>query len=273
MWRRNNLVQIVLVAASLGRSVTDAFAVVRPAASLTTSPVRQPTSSFHDRRMAATDDDPEKGPEIEEKEASGARKPRRRKRKVQVAVVEEEAVVEAAVELKPRRSEAAVAFSVTDVRTLVGGASPAANLSEAAAPTGSAKEVATTTTMATRSPVSTGGATTSSDSLEQLLQDAKDMQALEDTREDKGDSAESSITATIRNVISTIVTVDFFVVCTFLLWFLAGVFSSYVLKNDAVQIAFNSNFQLLVQPALGILMIGSLAGAVFEEKDDEGETY
>jgi hypothetical protein len=53
---------------------------------------------------------------------------------------------------------------------------------------------------------------------------------------------------TIFEVISTIVTVDFFVVLALLAWFLAGIFCSYVLKDDAVQIAFNMNFERLTQP-------------------------
>jgi hypothetical protein len=52
----------------------------------------------------------------------------------------------------------------------------------------------------------------------------------------------------IFEVISTIVTVDFFLVLALLVWFLAGIFCSYVLKDDAVQIAFNMNFERLTQP-------------------------
>merc|ERR1711937_1056766 len=74
----------------------------------------------------------------------------------------------------------------------------------------------------------------------------------------KGDS--------LRNTVSTIVTVDFFVVLLLLGWFLLGIFCSSILKNDFVQIAFNNNFNTLVQPALGILMIGSAAGAVWKEE-------
>jgi hypothetical protein len=103
------------------------------------------------------------------------------------------------------------------------------------------------------------------DSLEQLLADARQMREERDKEEEGG----FSIPDSVRNVISTIVTIDFFVVCALLVWFLTGIFGSYVLKNDAIQIAFNGIFQPVVQPALGILMIGSAAGAVFKKEEDE----
>ena len=88
-----------------------------------------------------------------------------------------------------------------------------------------------------------------------------------------GDDDETATTPVkaIRNALSTLVIADFFVVCFFLLWFLAGIFASYVLKNDDVQIAFNGLFQPVVQPALGILMIAAIADRVFAPQEvDEG---
>jgi len=99
------------------------------------------------------------------------------------------------------------------------------------------------------------------------------MQSAQDKQlQDSVDAGESqfSVVETARNVISTVVTVDFFVVCFFLVWFLAGIATRSLTDNDAVQIAFNNQFSTLVQPALGILMIGSAAGAVFPEEDQEG---
>ena len=99
------------------------------------------------------------------------------------------------------------------------------------------------------------------DSLKQLLADAREMR--QDVVGGSGeDDGSVSIPDSFRNILSTIVTIDFFVVCALLIWFLAGIFASYVLKNDAVQIAFNGIFQPVVQPALGILMIGSAAGGM-----------
>lgn len=106
-----------------------------------------------------------------------------------------------------------------------------------------------------------------STNLESLLADAKRMRA-----ERGGSSSNNSDVSAgdkIINFLSVVVTFDFFVVCGLLLWFLAGVFASYVLKNDTVQIAFNGIFQPVVQPALGILMIGSAASAILKGKGDE----
>lgn len=138
---------------------------------------------------------------------------------------------------------------------------------------------------------------TKDSSLEALLADAKRMRQKEAELSD-GSEEGFSIPSAIRNVISTIVTIDFFVVCALLAWFLAGIFFSYVVKDDTVQIAFNGKifssfwlphqfsffilwaklcnvchllclfcptgiFEPVVQPALGILMIGSAAGGKY----------
>lgn len=108
------------------------------------------------------------------------------------------------------------------------------------------------------------------DSLERLLADARQMQALDDAALAKNPNEQGfSIPTTVGGVLSAIVTADFFLVCIFLVWFLAGVFGSYVLNNDTVQIAFNKAFQPFVQPALGVLMIGSIASAIFKEEGEE----
>jgi hypothetical protein len=78
------------------------------------------------------------------------------------------------------------------------------------------------------------------DSLQQLLEDAKRMQQENMTNKDNGEGG--NVKTTIRNALSTLVTADFFVVCGFLLWFLVGIFCSSVLKDDTIQIAFNSKW-------------------------------
>ena len=87
------------------------------------------------------------------------------------------------------------------------------------------------------------------DSIEQLLADARSMRssAKADGQISNGEE-ESSVKDTVFEVISTIMTIDFFVVIGLLVWFLAGIFCSTVLKNDAVQIAFNMNFERVTQP-------------------------
>lgn len=88
------------------------------------------------------------------------------------------------------------------------------------------------------------------DSMEQLLADARQFRSstsnidgqMSNTRE------ESSIKEKVFNIISTIITIDFFVVVGLLLWFLAGIFCSSVLGDDSVQIMFNMNFERVTQP-------------------------
>eukprot|EP00547_Thalassionema_nitzschioides_P001009 CAMPEP_0194207038 /NCGR_PEP_ID=MMETSP0156-20130528/5910_1 /TAXON_ID=33649 /ORGANISM="Thalassionema nitzschioides, Strain L26-B" /LENGTH=290 /DNA_ID=CAMNT_0038933717 /DNA_START=109 /DNA_END=981 /DNA_ORIENTATION=+ len=108
------------------------------------------------------------------------------------------------------------------------------------------------------------------DSLQQLLVDAKALREVEkEEEEEEEEEGKLKVPESVRNALSTIVTVDFFVVIALLLWFLAGIFASSILKDDGIQIAFNSNFQQIVQPALGILMIGSAASAVFSDEESE----
>jgi hypothetical protein len=111
------------------------------------------------------------------------------------------------------------------------------------------------------------------DSLDQLLEDARLMTEEEkDAKRDGGilnDEEGSGIKEMIGNALSAIVTADFFVVLAFLGWFLLGIFSSYILKDDTIQIAFNNNFETLVQPALGVLMIATIGGNFFKGDEEE----
>jgi hypothetical protein len=73
----------------------------------------------------------------------------------------------------------------------------------------------------------------SMDLFQRMLVDAKEMEADSSSDELSGSGSngdnDDSVGSKIRNLISTLVTVDFFVVCGFLAWFLAGIFASYVL--------------------------------------------
>jgi hypothetical protein len=123
--------------------------------------------------------------------------------------------------------------------------------------------------------------TTIYDPLEQLLLDVKEMRSMSNSpkqqqlengnnnnndRNNEGTILPTETTMSISKVLSTIVIVDFFVVLIFFVWFLLGIVSSYTIKDDTIQIAFNSNFQTLVQPALGILMIASISDAIFKDE-------
>lgn len=212
------------------------------------------------------------------------------------APVEEEAPP---IELKAR-DDSPVQMQIMDIRDLVGGGSTS-NASDGVSPTSSKQTEPTPSTTAGSSSSDDDTPNSSSstgDSLQQLLEDAKLMQQQEETTSEEG----VKIKATIGNALSTIVTADFFLVCAFLLWFLVGIFCSSFLKDDTIQIAFNSkykalmcyfpghgtgfmfltifclsrlyhaaNFQAFVQPALGILMIGSIAGNFFKEEEEDAE--
>jgi hypothetical protein len=166
-------------------------------------------------------------------EAATPRK-RRRKRKGAASTSEDDEEEDAPV-VSSRSDSSPVEFKVQDVRDLVEGgrSKPAASSKPAAVP--ASNQVATMTAAAPSTGSSSFSNIQLDDSLETLLQDAKRMQ------EEGEDISEGDIIkAKIRNALSNIVTADFFVVCAFLLWFLLGIFCSYILKDDTVQIAFNS---------------------------------
>ncbi|GMI36991.1 hypothetical protein TrCOL_g2525 [Triparma columacea] len=108
------------------------------------------------------------------------------------------------------------------------------------------------------------------DDLSTLLADAEKFRSKSPKK--TGDEAVGdAIGQSIKGVISNIIAADFFLILAFLAWFLAGVVSSTYFKNDAIQLAFNGIFQPVVQPALGILMIGSIAGGAFGNNPDDAD--
>ncbi|KAL3900960.1 MAG: hypothetical protein SGARI_006146, partial [Bacillariaceae sp.] len=113
----------------------------------------------------------------------------------------------------------------------------------AAASMGSSTSQTPTATSPTSASDGGGGL---DDSLAQLLQDAKRMKEEQGSSDGGGgllsDEEGTGIKEIVRNVLSTIVTADFFVVCGFLLWFLAGILWRAAFNDDSVQIAFNSEY-------------------------------
>ena len=168
---------------------------------------------------------------------------------------------------RQQRGDQAVALEAPDIRNLVGGG-PVTNDISSKSPFPTTPK--TVDTSARTSSLSSSSSN-SDDALQQLLKDAQSMQEKEKIINADGDEGGGALTTGIKNIVSTIVTVDFFVVCAFLVWFLVGIFSSTVLDNDSIQIAFNGIFQPLVQPALGILMIGAIAGAIDNNNDDDDD--
>lgn len=82
---------------------------------------------------------------------------------------------------------------------------------------------------------------------------------------------EESLASGAKDVISTIITVDFFVVIAFMLWFIAGVVSSYGFSNSFLLDQFNDKWTPVVQPALGVLMGGTIAGGVLSKLRESGD--
>ena len=140
------------------------------------------------------------------------------------------------VELKPR-NDSPVELQVMDIREAVGRKSVKNNVQA-----NTIQSPSTTITPPSDSSPSVPTSLSSSspdmdDSLRRLLEDARAMQ---ETEGGEADDEDGNVKAKIRNALGTLVTVDFFIVCGFLLWFLLGIFCSSVLKDDTVQIAFNS---------------------------------
>lgn len=90
-------------------------------------------------------------------------------------------------------------------------------------------------------------------------------------RQGRGDD-EGSFALGAKDLISTIITVDFFVVIAFMLWFIAGVVSTYILQDTFLLDKFNDSWSSIVQPALGVLMGGTIAGGVVSKlRDSNGD--
>merc|ERR1712136_440964 len=101
----------------------------------------------------------------------------------------------------------------------------------------------------------------SSSSESSLLADARRFREMQQSTAGKGgggvggttttegsENEEGSIKTLTINILSTIVTADFFVVVGLLLWFLVGVFCSKVLGDDGVYLRFAGLFETVVQP-------------------------
>lgn len=108
--------------------------------------------------------------------------------------------------------------------------------------------------------------------LTDLGKDIARFRAREAKRDAVGGGESFAVAA--KGVISTIITIDFFVVIAFMLWFIAGVAGTYAFDDTFLLDRFNEAWSPIVQPALGVLMGGTIAGGVVsklgESEDDEG---
>ena len=208
------------------------------------------------QRSSLSDDD----------ESSSTKRKQRKRRKRKTSPPDSDS---SSASVTPRPDEP-VKLQVQDIRDVVAGRTGGTTSTPVDTTTTSTQTAPTKSLSSASERTSTGD-----DSLERLLVDAREMQESDEKEgglnsRDKAEEESFSIPATIGSVMSTIVTIDFFVVCALLLWFLTGIASSYLLKNDAIQIAFNNIFEPVVQPALGVLMIASIASSVFKEDEGEG---
>lgn len=196
---------------------------------------------------------------------------------VEIAEPEPEPVVEAPVlELKPR-DDAPVQLEVTNILASDTPPEPSAvsQISSMLSSVMGSKEEKKSNPREAATESSVASSFESQpfdDSMSQLLEDAR-MMTEEEKESKKGgilsDAEGTGVKSMVGEVLSTIVTADFFLVCGFLLWFLLGIFARSVFNDDTIQIAFNNNFEKFVQPALGVLMIAALGGNFFKEKEEE----
>ena len=213
----------------------------------------------------------------EEMPSSPPKRRRKRKKKVDSEESSETSEMEVKTtkrmeqefDLKPREN-AGVEFQIQDVRDVVAGVKQSEPSLDSPEASPSITSVAASSSIDSMSDTLSSQSVSSSsdDSFERLLEDARRMKA-ESGESVDGESGEGSIKTKARNILSTIVTVDFFVVFAFLLWFLAGLFSITVFNDDTIQLAFNRNFELLVQPALGVLMLGTVVGNFLKDEEEE----
>jgi hypothetical protein len=224
--------------------------------------ISNPTSTTTSLAAASDDDDDN---DDDQTSSSSQKRRSKRKRKSTTTTIDDQSVREVKqplppqpkVELKPR-NDAPVQLEIKNVSELVAGSGG-----------GTAPKPKTTATVSTGSTAVPSSSSTNNDdtvsstqqqqqqqqqqqlgssrtdlSLEQLLEDARRMKEEESSGSGVGgmlsDEDGTTIKDAIRNVLSTIVTADFFVVCGFLVWFLAGIFCRAAFHDDTVQIAFNS---------------------------------
>lgn len=113
--------------------------------------------------------------------------------------------------------------------------------------------------------------TTPGKSASELADLGADIERFRRAENRQPETAGESIASGAKDIISTIITVDFFVVIAFMLWFIAGVVSSYGFNDTFLLDQFNDKWTPVVQPALGVLMGGTIAGGVVSKLGGSGD--
>lgn len=116
-----------------------------------------------------------------------------------------------------------------------------------------------------------GKRTTPGKSASELADLGADIERFRRAENRQPETAGESIASGAKNIISTIISIDFFVVIAFMLWFIAGVVSSYGFSNTFLLDQFNDKWTPVVQPALGVLMGGTIAGGVVSKLGESGD--
>lgn len=122
-----------------------------------------------------------------------------------------------------------------------------------------------------RGRVRGGKRTTPGKTAAELADLGADIERFRQAENRQPETAGESIASGAKNVISTIISIDFFVVIAFMLWFIAGVVSSYGFSNTFLLDQFNDKWTPVVQPALGVLMGGTIAGGVVSKLGESGD--
>eukprot|EP00965_Chrysotila_dentata_P199527 6179438-Pleurochrysis_carterae.AAC.2 len=76
--------------------------------------------------------------------------------------------------------------------------------------------------------------------------------------------AEPSLVRRTIDVLGTVLTYNFFIICAFFLWFLTGVGAQYGAQNDAIIQAFRGAWDYIIQPLLGTHMLLTFISAGLE---------
>ena len=82
---------------------------------------------------------------------------------------------------------------------------------------------------------------------------------------------EGGIMKTVKNGFAALLIADFFVVIGFLVWFIAATVQREITGNNFLLERFQDFFQPVLQPALGLLMLGSVASGVSGNNEDKKE--
>ncbi|CAB1102449.1 unnamed protein product [Ectocarpus sp. CCAP 1310/34] len=116
-----------------------------------------------------------------------------------------------------------------------------------------------------------GKRTTPGKTASELADLGADIERFRQAENRQPETAGESIASGAKDIISTIISIDFFVVIAFMLWFIAGVVSSYGFSNTFLLDQFNDKWTPVVQPALGVLMGGTIAGGVVSKLGGSGD--